>query len=219
MYTAYVKDTLKLYIGIVDGDPVKENSGDAVKTVLVLRDFRGDKVKIAFKNGKHGAPRYEMLADRIINAGVKAGALLSVLAYCKDESKDVATGLNFKYQGLWTFKGDEKTKPVTVLIGRACNPRKGVSSTSGNPYFSIGVPVTEWRNGENVTRWINCVFMDKTVNGKKQNNAANAEKVLAGAERPIVIITGGTITSREYEGEKSESLVGYRILKAPAAKT
>jgi hypothetical protein len=61
--------------------------------------------------------------------------------------------------------------------------------------------------------------MDKTVNGKKQNNAANAEKVLAGAERPIVIITGGTITSREYEGEKSESLVGYRILKAPAAKT
>lgn len=218
MYTAYVKDTLKLYIGIVEGNPVKENTDDAVRTTIILRDFRGDKVKISFKNGKHGAPRYEMLADRIINAGVKDGALLSVLAYCRDESKDIATGLNFKYQGLWTFKGDEKTRPVSVLIGRACNPREGISAKGKNPYFSFGIPVTEWKNGANVTRWINVVFMDKTQNGKEQKNATNAKKVLADSEKPIVIVTGGAIISSEYEGVENESLVGYRILKAPAAK-
>lgn len=217
MYTAYVKDTLKLYVGIVDSEPVKENAGDTARTTIILRDFRGDKVKISFKNGKHGAPRYEMLADRIINAGVKEGTLLSVLAYCKDESKEVATGLNFKYQGLWTFKGDEKTRPVSVLIGRACNPREGISAKGQTPYFSIGVPVTEWKNGANVTRWINVVFMDKTQNGKEQKNATNAKKVLDNSEKPIVIVTGGAIISSEYEGVENESLVGYRILKAPTA--
>lgn len=213
MYTAYVKDTLKLYVGIVDIPPVKETSenGQAV-TKIVLRDFRGDKVTIAFRNGKHGAPRYEMLADRIVNAGVKEGALLSVLAYCGDEQRNVATGLNFKYQGLWTFKGDENTRPVTVLIGRACRPRKGISTKGNHPYFSIGVPVTEWRNGANTTRWINVVFLDKN-----KKNATNAEKVLDGNEKPIVIITGGQIISSEYEGETSDSLVGYRILKAPTS--
>lgn len=212
MYTAYVKDALKLYVGIVDAAPVKEvRENGQVVTIVVLRDFRDDKVTIAFHNGKHGAPRNEMLADRIINAKVKEGSLLSVLACCDNEERKVATGLNFKYQGLWTFKGDENTRPVTVLIGRACNPRKGISAQGSHPYFSVGVPVTEWKNGSNSTRWINVVFLDKN-----KKNASNAEKVLEGAEKPVVIITGGQIISSEYEGETKESLVGYRILRAPS---
>ena len=59
--------------------------------------------------------------------------------------------------------------------------------------------------------------MDKTQNGKEQKNATNAKKVLDNSEKPIVIVTGGAIISSEYEGVENESLVGYRILKAPTA--
>lgn len=208
MYSVYAKDNLKLFVGVVDGEPAKIQHNGVTKMVVTLRDYQGERVKVYFANDDRGAGKMKMLADRVVNAKVKDGAFLSVLATCSDPEEKTANGIDFKYRGIWNFKNDDKI--TTVLMGIAIRPR--------NPkpgMFSVRVPYDDYKNGAVQTVWVDVTFFDSENGGKKRTNATAAQKCMHGEEKLMVVITGGEIRENNYNGTVYHNMVGYRMTRKP----
>lgn len=209
MYSAYVKDNLKLFVGVVAGEPKRWERDGRVAMVVTLKDYQGEFINIYFNNGEPGSPRNEMRADRIVNARVSDGAFLTVLAKCTDPEEKTATGLDFKYRGMWTFEKDG-VRPTTVLMGVACRPRSPKDNM-----FVITIPVESMVNGTKSTTWYDVTFFDSEYNGKKRENAKTARRILQGSEKATVVVIGGAVNEREYNGDIYHGMIAYRITKKP----
>lgn len=207
MYSVYAKDNLKLFVGIVDGDPEKIQHNGVTKMVVTLRDYQGERIKIYFANSEQDSKK--KLADRIVNAKVRDGAFLTVLATCSDPEEKTGNGIDFKYRGLWNFKNGDKV--TSVLIGPATRPN---ASKPGQ--FRVRVPYDEWdaTSGKH-TVWVDVTFFDSESGGKKRTNATSAQKCMHGEENPMVVITGGEIRDNEYNGVVYHNMVGFRMTRKP----
>ena len=208
MYSVYVKDNLKLFVGVVEGEPERIEHNGVTKMVVTLRDYQGERVKVYFANEGREAGRAKMLADRVVNAKIHDGVFLTVLASCKDPEEKTATGLDFKYRGVWNFKNGEKV--TTVLMGIATRPR--------NPkpgMFCVTVPAEEYKDGAVQTIWIDVTFFDSDNGEKKRNSASSAQKCMFGEEKPMVVITGSDIRENVYNEHIYHNMIGYRMTKKP----
>lgn len=208
MYSAYVSGNLKLYVGVVEGEPQILQRGNGAKISIILRDFQGKRIQILFTNADRNAAKEKKLADRIIKAKVHDGMFLTVLAVCNDPNETFAIGIDFKYRGYWNFNQNGQT--TTVLMGTACRPR-----CPKDGMFCVTVPVDECKDGKIVTEWIDATFFDMLSQGNSSLNASKAIRVLNGEEKPIVVITGSGLRENDYNGQQYRSMVAYRITKQP----
>lgn len=204
MYKVFQKDSTKLYVGVVAKEPKRYEKDGVLTMIVTLRDFSGNEIDIFFKNNP-GSNRMMMRADRIINAKVTEGVYLSVLAKCDDPEEKRATGIDFKYRGIWSLMGVGE-RPTTVLMGVGCKPRKPKTGM-----FSITIPVDEFKDGNKTTKWVEVTFFDS----ERGQNAAQAEKVFAGKDKAFVVAVGGSIQERDFNGNTYHNMVGYRLTRKP----
>lgn len=207
MFKMYQKDNLKLFVGVVEGDPIRIERDDGLIVMITLKDYQNERIKIYFRNNR--TTRQEMRADRIINAKVCDGTFLTVLATCSDPKEESATGLDFKFRGCWKFK-TEGDKYTSVIMGVACRPR-----APADGMFCITIPLDEYENGKIVTKWIDVSFYDTDGKGEARKCAAFASRVLHGTDRPWVAVCGGSIKTSEYKDKLVYSMIGYRITRRP----
>ena len=102
---------------------------------------------IAFWNSEEND---RMLADRVIKAGVGVGSFITALVMMKEDNK--ATGLNFKYSGIWKFPATEDKKELNVLVGT-------VTSLDEDPegrFVKVSIPVSAGKDKE--TEWHKITF-------------------------------------------------------------
>lgn len=200
MITLYQKDNLRLLVGKVALEPnFSDRDGNRVAKVR-LEDRNGDKVDIYFKNDPSAG---KMLADRVERAKIAAGKWISVLVSMKEDNSASATGIEFKYAGLWNFKGDED-KETNIIVGHSIRPERAKPEL-----FKVSMAADIYEGGANQTRWYGISFFDdeKTLFSKV------AERVLAVEGRKSVpcAIRCSKLKTSESNGKTYYNLVGYRV--------
>lgn len=220
MYYACQKGNMKLYVGVVEGEPQRWERDGKVAMIVTLKDYQGERIKIFFRNDEAGSPKVKMLADRVVNAKVHDGIFMTALATCSDPEEKTATGLDFKYRGRWTFTGDDGLV-TTVLAGYATRPRKRKEGM-----FSFTIPVDEVRNGESYTMWCDVTFFDADRNGNDTGRAKKAEMLVDPPKygnkddsekknNPFVVVTGGAVKESLFNDKPTYSMIGWSITKRP----
>lgn len=200
MITLYQKDNLRLLVGKVALEPnFSDRDGTRVAQVR-LEDRNGDKVDIYFKNDPSAG---KMLADRVERAKIAAGKWLSVLVSMKEDNSATATGIEFKYAGLWNFKGEED-KETNIIVGHSIRPERAKPEL-----FKVSMAADIYEGGANQTRWYGISFFDdeKTLFSKV------AERVLSVEGRKSVpcAIRCSKLKTSESNGKTYYNLVGYRV--------
>ncbi|MDR0287807.1 MAG: hypothetical protein LBI03_08935 [Clostridiales bacterium] len=211
MINLYEKDSMKLLVGRVDQD-VRFTEKDGERMAIVrLVDRLGDKVDIFFKNDMSTPENPKKLADRIENAKVEAGKWLSILVLMETGSP-TASGLDFKYQGLWTFsqgkdeQGNEKPK-LNIIVGYSASPTR-VSEDMFR--VSMAEKIYDKETKKEDTRWYSIGFFDDD----KDLTAKKAEKLLSlqGEQKSIpCAIRCSSVREKEKDGKVFYNLTGYRI--------
>jgi len=215
MKELYRKDNLRLLVGCVAQDVrFTEKNGERM-AVVRLADSDGDKVDVFFKNDMSVPERPKKMADRIENAKVGKDKWLSVLVKMEDGAP-TASGLNFKYDGIWTFdqgkneNGEDRPK-ANVIVGYSTRPERVSESL-----FRVSMAERTYDRDTKTkgTRWYSIAFFDD----EKNLNAKNAEKLLSLPEGQNSILCAIRCSSvRENvvetkEGEKTfYNLTGYQI--------
>ena len=160
---------MTLVAGIVVG--CREGSGASAGRVVNVK-IRGsvynpDKkveeektIDVAFWNSEENN---RMLADRVIKAGVGVGAFITALVIMKEDNK--ASGINFKYNGVWNFAASGNQKEINVIVGT-------VASLDEDPegrFVKVSVPISLGKDKE--TEWHRITFW----NGEKAAMADRAK--------------------------------------------
>ena len=200
MITLYQKDNLRLLVGKVAQEPrFTDRDGSRVATVRI-EDRNGDKVDIYFKNDP-SAGKY--LADRVEKAKISADKWLSVLVAMKDDNSATATGIEFKYAGVWTFKGDEN-KETNIMVGYSIRPER-----SREDIFKVSMAADIYNGGKTETRWYGISFFDdeKTLFSKIAEKALSIE----GRKSVPCAIRCSKLKTSEKDGRTYFNLVGYRV--------
>lgn len=141
----------KLIMGTV-AENVSEMVKDGIKKAIVkLADKNGEITTIFFSNRPEGT----QMADRVLNAHIKTGSTITVLAYI-DEGKNTGTGLDFKFpRSVWTFN-DGKGE-INILFGTICGQRE-ISPTAVHVSMPVRIYDRETRTTEE--RWASIAFFD-----------------------------------------------------------
>ena len=155
------RDNMTLVAGTVKS--VREGSGASAGRVVNVKiegtvwnkEKSVEEVKtldIAFWNSDDDGKK--KLADRVLKAGIKAGNFITALVVLKEDDK--ATGINFKYSGLWKFPAHDDQKEVNVFVGPVCSLDE--HECASGKFVKISMPVkdrdgnTEWHK---ITLWNN----------------------------------------------------------------
>lgn len=203
MYKIYSKDALKVFAGVVVGEPKKtEKNGDVIM-VVTMKDYAGEMINVYFRNGEG---KNDKLADRIVNAKVSDGSYIVVRAVCNDPEEKTATGVDFKYEGVMKIVDSNGEPSATIVVGKAYRPRE-----KENGDFVITVRTFDKRS--NTTTWVDVTFRD----GDKSKAATMAKKVMKNQEKPTVILAGGKATEANSTKENNVNLrmFGWRITRKP----
>ena len=199
------KTCLNIYVGTVKGEPKKHVRGDMVIMSVTLQDYTGEIMTVYFRNGDN---KRTMLADRIVNAGVKDGTFMAVRAVSSDEEEKSATAIDFKIGfGAWELKDAEPA--ITVVIGKPYRMKK-LTPSAPNTTWTEGLQFTmrlPQRDGN--TEWLTVSFYDD----EKHKNATFANKVLYNADQSFIAVLGGAIRTSEYNGKCYRNLTGWRVTK------
>ncbi|MDR0287287.1 MAG: hypothetical protein LBI03_06250 [Clostridiales bacterium] len=209
MINLYKKDKLQVLVGRVESVNFIEN-GDRTAVVRLV-DRTGDKVDIYFKNDKSTPENPKMLADRIESAKVSEGKWLTVKVMMDDKATK-ATGLEFKYHGLWTFdqskdeEGSEKPK-VNIAVGYSAKPKR-----VNDDLFKVSMAekVYDKTTEQEDTRWFSISFF----NDEKELMAKMAENMLSlsGEQKSVpCAIRCSSLKEKEKDGKTYYNLTGYRI--------
>lgn len=197
MRAIYQQDNLFLYAGVVTKDVRIVTKNDVTFAVVALKDRNEDTIDIFFKNSED-----KRLADRIKKAKVQTGSYISVLTVGEKDAK-TATGLDFKYSGIWKFKGQDGKKNSTVIHGMACSGREVDKNT-----FSVSVPIKYVENGEESTRWYEITFYNS--DDGEYRNADIAKKLLS--EKTTCCIRGGEVKEKTVKGKDGKMKTYYNII-------
>lgn len=211
MEKLYEKDDLKLFAGVVkEGPKVIQKDGKKSCSIL-LEDRHGETIRIYFNNNPDDNSKKAQMSDRA-EAGIKVNHFLTVYAVQK-EGKTTATGLDFKYQGLWRFKHTDESgaeKEICVICGLAIHPKQVKEGI-----FSVSIPVEVWNKDTKSTDtiWYNVGFVDSK--DTKTKMATIAEKVFT-EDKTTCAIRCGAETIREGKDkdgnpQKYYNLWGYKI--------
>ena len=210
MITMYRKDNLRVLVGRVDQVKFAEKDGERL-AIVRLSDRKGDKVDIFFKNDMSTPENPRKMADRIEKAKVDAGKWLSILVLMEDGSP-TASGLDFKYQGLWSFdegkddQGADKPR-ATVAVGYSTSP-----SRVSEDFFRVSMAekIYDKETKTEDTRWYSIGFFDDD----KDLTAKKAEKLLSlqGDQKSIpCAIRCSAVREKEKDGKIFFNLTGYQI--------
>lgn len=200
MVTLYQKDNLRLLVGKVAMNPTFSERDGARVAKVRLEDKNGDKVDIYFKNDPSAG---KMLADRVEKAKLAADKWISVLVSMKEDNSPNATGIEFKYAGLWTFKGDED-KETNIIVGHSIRPER-----ANTELFKVSMAADFYKSGATETRWYGISFFDdeKTLFSKIAERALNIE----GRKSVPCAIRCSKLKTTESNGKTYYNLVGYRV--------
>ena len=210
MITMYKKDNLRVLVGRVDQDVrFTEKNGERM-AIVRLTDRTGDKVDIFFKNDMSAPENPKKLADRVEKAKVEAGKWLSVLVIM-EENSPTASGLDFKYQGIWTFNqgqdehGNDKPQ-VNIAVGYSTSPTR-VSEDIFR--VSMAERTYDRETAQEGTKWYSIAFFndDKDLNAKKAENLLS----LQGHKSVPCAIRCSSVRETEKGGKTYYNLTGYRI--------
>lgn len=108
-----IKKILGSNMSLVGGIVQRYADGIGLAVGKVVNIRLDDGTDIAFWNSDDGTRK---LATRIKNANVKVGSFLSALVSFKDEECKKANAINFKYNGIWTFKEKLPTASKSGII-------------------------------------------------------------------------------------------------------
>lgn len=108
------------------------------------------------------------MMDRVINAGVSEGNVLTVDVF---EKNGRFYGNAFKYRGHWVIPGNGDRNERNIFMGTVTNPTIG-ETKNGQKYLRISMP-DDSRKGEE-TKWVSITFM----NNENSNIADRAIRVL-----------------------------------------
>lgn len=147
---------MTLIAGIVTG--CREGSGASAGRVVNVKIrgsvFNPDKkaeeektIDVAFWNSEEND---RMLADRVIKAGVGVGSFITALVMMKEDNK--ATGLNFKYGGIWKFPAADGRKELNVIVGTV----SALDEDAEGRFVKASVPVSLGKDKE--TEWHKITF-------------------------------------------------------------
>ena len=200
MKAIYSDGKLFLYAGVVDKDVRYFSKEGANCACVTLRDRNEDIIDIYFKDKDN-----KKMAEHIKKANVAKGAYISVFTVGKKDAK-TATGLDFKYSGIWTFKGKEGKKDTTVIHGTVCNLKE-----PGDGIFAVSVPVNTYSNGNTETVWYQITFYNSD-NGK-YHNADTAKKLLK--DKTKCCIRGGEIRDKVVGNKTYHDITGFGIDMPP----
>ena len=208
MINMYKKDNLQVLVGRVDQVRFEEKD-DTRQAVVRLVDRKGDKVDVYFKNDLSSPENPKKLADRIEKAKVEAGKWLTMLVLMEDKST-YATGLDFKYQGIWTFdqdKDDNGKPKVNIAVGYATSPTR----VNENLFrVSMAERTYDKETKEEGTRWYSIAFFDDD----RDLTAKKAENLLGVKDRKSTLCAIRCSAVREVESDNGNTyynLTGYRI--------
>jgi len=220
MVTLYQKNNMRLLVGRVGKDVTfTEKDGERLAIVRLV-DRIGDKVDIFFKNDTSHPEHLKKHADRVEKAKVEAGKWLAVLVLMDEKNSSSATGLDFKYQGIWTF--DQGTDdlgvnkpPVTIAVGYAASPKR-----ISQDLFRVSMAERTYDRdtGEVGERWYSISFFDDDRN----LNAKKAETLLSVPGRKSVpcAIRCSPVRVNVKDEKTFYNLTGYQIetmMDKPAA--
>lgn len=197
MQKIFRKNNMSLFLGKIAA--VQETDDAKIVTLL---DADGNQCDFYFRKSPY------KLADRFEAANLGTGCFISVLAVA-NKAESEATVVDFKFRGRWVFKG-EKGRTATVLMGTACKPKM-----VNENMFSLSLPVDNYVDGHKETTWVDVVFFNGERDGESWNYASLAAKALENydnSNRPFVIINGGPIVEREFNGRIYQSMTGKRLL-------
>lgn len=200
MITMYQKESLHLLVGRV-AQEVRFDDRDGTRVAVVrLEDRNGDKVDIFFKNDPSASNK--MLADRIEKAKVAEGRWLSVLVLMKESNSPNATGLDFKYAGIWKFEKDGKE--TNIMVGHSFRPERPKANL-----FKVSMAAEHYKDGQSETRWYGISFFDdeKALYSKIAEQALNIE----GKKSVPCAIRCSAVKENESNGKTYFNLVGYKI--------
>ena len=201
MITMYSKDNLRLIVGRVCQD-VRFDDKDGSKIAVVrLEDRNGDKVDVYFKNDPSATNK--MLADRIEKAKVAEGKWLSMLVLMKDTDAATATGLDFKYSGIWHFKNTEG-KETNIMVGYSTRPER-----LKDDLFRVSMAEDIYNDGATETRWFSVSFFDdeRTLHSK----IAERQLAVEGRKSVPCAIRCSAIKEKESNGNTYYNLTGYKV--------
>ena len=209
MINLYKKDKLQLLVGRVESVRFTEKDGEQLAIVRLV-DRTDDKVDIYFRNDMSAPENPKKMADRIEKAKVDTGKWLSVLVLM-DEGSSNASGLDFKYKGLWTFDqgkdeaGNDKPK-LNVAVGYSARPTR-----VSNDLFRVSMAEEIYNRDtkKEETRWYSIAFFDDD----KSLMAKTAEKLLSVQGRKSVpcAIRCSSVRETEKDGTTFYNLTGYRV--------
>lgn len=201
MITLYKKDSMRLLVGKVVQDPRFDDKDGSRVAIVRLEDRCGEKVDIHFKNDP--SANNKMLADRVEKAKIAEGKWLSVLVLMRDAKDATATGLDFKFVGLWTFK-EEEEKEINIMVGHSIRPERARSDL-----FRVTMAAEHYESGKTETRWFGISFFDD----ERALYSKMAEKVLAIEGRKSVpcAIRCSKLKTNTSNDKTYYNLVGYRV--------
>lgn len=200
MITLYQKDHLRLLVGKVVQEPRYTDYDGSRVAIVRFEDRNGDKVDIYFKNDPSAG---KLLADRVEKAKIAANKWLSVLVAMKEDNSVTATGIEFKYAGLWTFKGEED-KEINIMVGYSIRPERFRSDL-----FKVSMAADIYEGGNKETRWYSISFFDD----EKILFSKIAEKKLSieGKKSVPCAIRCSKLHTTVKKGRTYFNLVGYRV--------
>lgn len=154
---------------------------------------------IAFWNNEERA-----LADRVIKAGVGVGSFITALVVIKEDGK--ASGLNFKYAGLWHFDEDGEDGEMNIFVG----PVASMDEDEENRFVRVSVPV---KVSKEETEWHKITFWNSEEAPRGDRAKACLKPRADGTKVHAVIICG---KNTKYNEQNTYS--GFRFELIPNTK-
>jgi len=210
MVTLYKKDEKRVLVGMVEQVRYTEKNGERL-AIVRLADRNGDKVDIFFKNDLSAPENPKKLADRIEKAKVEAGKWLAFLVFMKNDDDATATGVDFKYAGVWSFDqgqdAEGKDRPrATVIVGYSARPTR---VKDGVFRVSMAEETYDSATQTKGTKWYSIVFFDDD----RELLAKKTEKLLTVSGRKSVPCAIRCSAVREVvkEDRTFYDLTGYHV--------
>lgn len=177
---------------VLEGTEYDKEKKEEVTKNITISFFNNDKVN---------------MMDRLINAGVSEGSILTVEVYEND--KGYLSANNFKYKGHWTFPATEDRKEINVFMGTVASVNIGEAS-NGHKYLRISMPDEKRKDEE--TNWVDITFWnddnnnlaDRAIKWMVKDDAVN---VIDDKKIKIVARCG---ERREYNGK--DQYQGYDFI-------
>jgi len=210
MVTIYKKDDKRVLVGMVEQVRYAEKNGERL-AIVRLTDRNDDKIDIFFKNDLSAPENPKKLADRVEKAKVEAGKWLAVLVFMKSDDAATATGVDFKYTGVWSFdqgqdaEGNDRPR-ATVIAGYSTSPTR---VNEGLFRVSMAEKTYDSATQTEGTKWYSIAFFDDD----RELLAKKTEKLLTAPGRKSVPCAIRCSAVRETtKGNRTYyNLTGYHV--------